>query len=356
MFQNAFHPLFDVDAPEKTKKKPPQMTCLNEPFNRSFFEMTFRHMMFLFRRGCPRTALEFGKFLLSLDMHTDPMGILLCLDGLAVQSREIDWFLDTFTKHFDRKILASLPGMSLSKALALALRHGHQSDVATRQLMTTLRKYPFLLVPLLKRSKLIDSERWKKCLSESKFWNEDDIPSIASKLATITAEIQADVWCAPRNAEWLLSVVKKSNQAEYAQYGSDSWRDTRALIRARFSNDSVVKHRYSSRSPYDYSDKSGGLDNVMLNNNNGAAAMQQQDTRVPLNLRDASSNPLMLFLQTMMPWNRVEIPEEEERAPVAAATTNAVEEEEKEEKEEEEEESSVRDAAEVDSDEMDDDI
>ena len=115
-----------------------------------------------------------------------------------------------------------------------------------------------------------------------------------------------------------------------------------------------MKHRYSSRSPYDYSDKSGGLDNVMLNNNNGAAAMQQQDTRVPLNLRDASSNPLMLFLQTMMPWNRVEIPEEEEeRAPVAAAT-NAVEEEEKEE--EKEEESGVRDAAEVDSDEMDDDI
>ena len=105
--------------------------------------------------------------------------------------------------------------------------------------MTTLRQYPFLLVPLLKRSKLIDSERWKECLSESKFWNEDDIPSIASKLATITAEIQADVWSAPRNAEWLLSVVKKSNQAEYAQYSSDSWRDTRALIRARFSNDSV---------------------------------------------------------------------------------------------------------------------
>ena len=102
--------------------------------------------------------------------------------------------------------------------------------------------------------------------------------------------------------------MEKSNQAEYAQYGSDSWRDTRALIRARFSDDSAVKHRYASRSPYDYSDKGGGLDNVMLNNGDNGRATQQ-DTRVPLNLRDASSNPLMLFLQTMMPWNRVEIPE-----------------------------------------------
>ena len=216
--------------------------------------------------------------------------------------------MDTFTKHFDRKILASLPGMSLSKSLALALRHGHESDIATRQLNTTLRQYPFLLVPLLKRSKLIDSERWKDLLSKSRFWNEDDVPSITTKLATITAEIQADVWSAPQNAEWLFSVVEKSNQAEYAQYGSDSWRDTRALIRARFSDDSAVKHRYASRSPYDYSDKGGGLDNVMLNNGDNGRATQQ-DTRVPLNLRDASSNPLMLFLQTMMPWNRVEIPE-----------------------------------------------
>ena len=163
-----------------------------------------------------------------------------------------------------------------------------------------------------------------RCLSESKFWN--DTHSVHCPARSITAEIQADVWCAPRNAEWLLSVVKKSNQAEYAQYGSDSWRDTRALIRARFSNDSVVKHRYSSRSPYDYSDKGGGLDNVMLNNNRGAAAMQQQDTRVPLNLRDASSNPLMLFLHRDV---KPEIPRRRRAAPVAAAT-NAVEEEEKE--------------------------
>jgi len=215
-----------------------------------------------------------------------------------------------FTKHFDRKILSSLPGIALSKSLALALRHGHESDIATRQLMSTLRQYPFLLIPLLKRSKLIDSERWKDLVTKSRVWNEDDIPSIASKLASITAEIQADVWSAPRNAEWLFSVVKQSNQAEYSKYGSDSWRDTRALIRARFSDDSVVMHRYASRSPYDYSDKSGGLDNVMFNNGGGGgvAAAARQDTRVPLNLNEASTNPLMLFLQTMMPWNRVEIP------------------------------------------------
>ena len=84
VFQNAFHPLFNVDVSSKSTSSP-QMTCLNEPFNRAFFEMTFRHMMFLFRRGCPRTALEFAKFLLSLDIHTDPMGILLCIDGLAVR-------------------------------------------------------------------------------------------------------------------------------------------------------------------------------------------------------------------------------------------------------------------------------
>lgn len=60
--------------------------------NRRIHLALFRHIQFLTRKGCFRTALEMSKILWSLDPYTDPMGVRLIVDYLAIQSGELEWF------------------------------------------------------------------------------------------------------------------------------------------------------------------------------------------------------------------------------------------------------------------------
>lgn len=91
----------------------------------------FRHIQHLSRRGCPKTAFECGKFLLSLDV-TDPLGILSAIDYLAIRAgayMSIDaWcdncatgafgFLEGLIEELeDGPALAIRPGIAFSLAL-----------------------------------------------------------------------------------------------------------------------------------------------------------------------------------------------------------------------------------------------
>jgi hypothetical protein len=58
------------------------------PANRPFFVALQKHMVSAGRRACPRTALEVGRLLLSLDPHSDPMHALLHLDYYALRADE----------------------------------------------------------------------------------------------------------------------------------------------------------------------------------------------------------------------------------------------------------------------------
>lgn len=57
--------------------------------NALFFRTTYQKMRLLIRRGCPRTALEWGKMILSLDPE-DPCGILFQMDYCALRSRQYE--------------------------------------------------------------------------------------------------------------------------------------------------------------------------------------------------------------------------------------------------------------------------
>ena len=56
------------------------------PTNRPLFISLHKHMISAGRRGYPRTALEVGRLLLSLDLAHDPMHVLLHLDFYAARS------------------------------------------------------------------------------------------------------------------------------------------------------------------------------------------------------------------------------------------------------------------------------
>ena len=60
----------------------------DHPPNRPFFISLFRQMVSVGRKGCPRTALELGRLLFSLDPINDPMHSLLHLDFYALRASE----------------------------------------------------------------------------------------------------------------------------------------------------------------------------------------------------------------------------------------------------------------------------
>ncbi|CAO3702702.1 unnamed protein product [Rhizopus stolonifer] len=64
--------------------------------NRSFFLAIFRHIQFLARRGCWRTAFEFNKLLFALDPLQDPLGSLLTLDHFALVAKDYDYVIKMY--------------------------------------------------------------------------------------------------------------------------------------------------------------------------------------------------------------------------------------------------------------------
>lgn len=57
-------------------------------YNEIFFKALFMYIDCLGRRGCMRTALEFVKFIISLDVK-DPMGCLFLVDFYAIRSKSV---------------------------------------------------------------------------------------------------------------------------------------------------------------------------------------------------------------------------------------------------------------------------
>ena len=108
-------------------------------------------MLFVGGRACYRTALEFCKFLLSLDPDGDPLAIILAIDFYALRAKEYIWLID-FVKEWNLiKNLTLLPNFAFS----LAVAHFHISNGNTQQadgiLQDALLKFPGVLKLLLEK-------------------------------------------------------------------------------------------------------------------------------------------------------------------------------------------------------------
>ena len=85
------------------------------------------------RRGCPRTALELGRLLLSLDPENDPMRALLHIDFYALKADEaaaigveddcLRWLLQLPTAQLRCHSLPLFPNYAFSLALARKRLH-----------------------------------------------------------------------------------------------------------------------------------------------------------------------------------------------------------------------------------------
>ena len=81
---DTFHPQTRLDFHSKNQ----------EPLNRVLAECLIKYIDILGRKGCNKTALEFCKFLFSLDPLADPYGVLLRIDFYANRGKEYDYLIN----------------------------------------------------------------------------------------------------------------------------------------------------------------------------------------------------------------------------------------------------------------------
>ncbi|XP_010877750.3 transcription factor 25 [Esox lucius] len=151
-FECAFHPVFSlVSGTSRLDYRRPE--------NRAFFLALYKHMMFLERRGCPRTALEYCRLLLSLDPDRDPLCMLLLIDFLSLRSREYSYLLRLYQAWEVHRNLSQLPNFAFSVALScFHLSQEEQTESGEREklkqkadllLQNALIMFPGVLMPLL---------------------------------------------------------------------------------------------------------------------------------------------------------------------------------------------------------------
>ncbi|XP_034045048.1 transcription factor 25 isoform X2 [Thalassophryne amazonica] len=151
-FECAFHPLFSLTSGAC------RLDYLR-PENRAFYLALYKHMMFLEKRGCPRTALEYCKLILSLDPDSDPLCMLLLIDYLALRSREYQCLLHLYQDWEEHRNLSQLPNFAFSTALC-QFHLSQQEDISSEEsdklrqkadevLQKALIMFPSVLMPLL---------------------------------------------------------------------------------------------------------------------------------------------------------------------------------------------------------------
>uniref|UniRef100_A0A8D0GQZ5 TCF25 ribosome quality control complex subunit n=1 Tax=Sphenodon punctatus TaxID=8508 RepID=A0A8D0GQZ5_SPHPU len=150
--ESTFHPVFSLT----------NGSCrldYRRPENRAFYLALFKHMIFLERRGCPRTALEFCKLILSLDPENDPLCVLLLIDFLSLRARESAFLTRIFQEWENHRNLSQLPNFAFSVPLAyffvsqqeelLEEELGQARERADHLLQQALIMFPSVLMPLL---------------------------------------------------------------------------------------------------------------------------------------------------------------------------------------------------------------
>ncbi|KAJ2451431.1 hypothetical protein EV183_003612 [Coemansia sp. RSA 2336] len=115
--------------------------------SRGLFLALFRHMQFMARRGCWRTAFEVNKVLLSLDPVQDPYGALLTLDFHAMKSRQYD-YVRQFYDGWTWSSVSMLPGWAYSRALAEFMLEKKSGGKSTDLLVEAILVFP-TVIPVL---------------------------------------------------------------------------------------------------------------------------------------------------------------------------------------------------------------
>ncbi|CAK4273287.1 unnamed protein product [Aphanomyces euteiches] len=309
---------------------------INMGDNKSFYRALFFLMRQVGRRGCVRSAFELSKLIWSMDPKGDPLHVLLCMDYYALAARQCQFIVDLFESNTEIVVrgaqsiavktsnpitVAELPGLQFSVALARFLL-GDQ-ERAVDDLATALAKYPSVLVPLIEKCGITTTTKaWQDVICSAVFANAPhlDDGGIVARLLDIYVTRHASLWKVNDIQVFLLQAATKAS----ARYN-----------RATFVKDlHPFTHKYLRAVTSDFSDDvttlppdhpmmmQPGQDQLAMDLNNLDPAMvaqlqaqlEEEQARHGGNL-PADAHPLLLFLQTLLPWNRIEQPDPNQPRP-----------------------------------------
>ncbi|XP_075833707.1 ribosome quality control complex subunit TCF25 isoform X2 [Microtus pennsylvanicus] len=211
----AFHPLFSLTSG----------TCrldYRRPENRSFYLALYKQMSFLEKRGCPRTALEYCKLILSLEPDEDPLCMLLLIDHLALRARNYEYLIHLFQEWEAHRNLSQLPNFAFSVPLAYFLL-SQQTDLPEHELTSArqqaslliqqaLTMFPGVLMPLLECC----SVRPDATVANHRFFGPDaeiSQPPALSQLVSLYLGRSHFLWKDPTTMSWLEENVRAVLQA-----------------------------------------------------------------------------------------------------------------------------------------------
>ncbi|XP_054712042.1 transcription factor 25-like [Uloborus diversus] len=186
--------------------------------NRSFFIALFKHIMYVGQRGCNRTALEFCKFLLSLDPEEDPLCAILMIDYYALRSQQHDYLIRLFQEWDMTRNLSQLPNFAFSIPLAMflkALDEGQSSETADLMLQNALIMFPGFLLPILNKCNV---EPDKVVSTHPFFQRIRDSPPLTSLLNLYAARTHS-IWRSREIMLWLerqVNIVLERHSREEA--------------------------------------------------------------------------------------------------------------------------------------------
>ncbi|CAH1779648.1 unnamed protein product [Owenia fusiformis] len=182
------------------------------PENRAFFVALFRHLVFVGQKGCYRTALEFGKLILSFDPDNDPLCVLLMIDFYALRSEQYNFIIRMYREWEAHRNLTQLPNFAFS--IPLAMFHNLQTsddDVTTEadeMLQNALLMFPGMLLPLLDKCSIKpdpDVEKHKFFSTAS----QNSQPVALRQLIELYIGRCHSCWKQPEVVVWLESNVRE---------------------------------------------------------------------------------------------------------------------------------------------------
>ncbi|KAG0099132.1 Transcription factor 25 [Podila epicladia] len=183
--------------------------------NRSFFLAIHRHIQFLGRRGCWRTAFEFNRLLLSLDPVHDELGALLSIDFYALKAQEYNYLKRLYERLQDDHGLDQQPNFAYSIAMAqfhLETAEGKDHTESSKLLQRAIVLFP-TAVPLLADQGGFSVE--SEMAYEAAFFPSADLPKVLDLYIHLFVSRNFALWKEPEVITWLKSNIQTCVQTRF---------------------------------------------------------------------------------------------------------------------------------------------
>ncbi|KAL0484162.1 transcription factor Tcf25 [Acrasis kona] len=268
----------------------------NHELNQIFYHLLLMRTHAMSRSGAPVSAFEMCKLIFVLSVEKDdPVHVLLFIDFYAIRAAQHDWLCDTLQKLSTSKRLepfSKLPNLMYNKALAMYYQG--KVEEATKAMHEAMLTWPMVLCPLIDECKLSGDKwsQWEKLTRDSIFSNVICNSQVFSRVLSASvkrmSDLYKDLFATYHNdhiVSWLKEcaahVVTVSDVSEYDKIRKDL-----------YDND-LIKKCYAQI--YD-EEICGNMLPIVVDQTNASGAT---------NAAAANSNPLLFFLQTLLPWNNI---------------------------------------------------